>query len=88
MKFISEALTLTNSKSVFCCYLVGGQDISRYEQKYERTQNSKPKQIRINQHLGAQIWKHEMPYIKLELPDTPTRALNKLAKAHTSPCMA
>lgn len=29
-----------------------------------------------------------MPYIKLELADTPTHDLNKLVRAHTSPCMA
>lgn len=84
MKFISEALTRTVaiiSKAMFCWYLVGGQAISCYEQKYEKTLNSEPKQIRINQHLGALIRKHEMPYIKLELADTPTHDLNKLAKS-------
>lgn len=68
--------------AMFCLYLVGGQAISCYEQKYERTQNSEPKQIGINQHLGALFWEHEMPYIKLELVDSPTHDWNKLVKAH------
>lgn len=53
-----------NSKAMFWWYLVGGQTISCYEQENEKPQNSEPKQIRINQHLGALFWKHEMPYIK------------------------
>lgn len=41
------------------------------KQKYERTQNSEPRQIRINQHLGALFWKHEMSYIILSWRNRP-----------------
>lgn len=77
-----------NFKGCVLSTAVGGRAASCYQQKCEGTQYSEPKHIRINQRLGTLIWKHEMPYIKLGLADTPTHDLNKLVRAHTSPCVA
>lgn len=59
-KLVFEALTQNVAQKFKGCvqlYLVGGQAISFYKQKLtnENKQNSEPKQIRINQHLGALI---------------------------------
>lgn len=99
LKFIFKPLTLTVAQKKFQRqhqHSAGTLWVDRPhhfvnregEKKKKIERNRSQKKNKNKSEFRCHDLKHEMPYIKLELADTPTLDSNELERAHTSPCVA